>query len=74
MMCPECEHNKVHTYDSRKLLEGVLRKRKCLGCDFRFYTYESIMSEDEFEEFQHRLREHYHDTGSQSETEREETA
>ena len=49
MICPECEHNKVHTYDSRKLLEGVLRKRKCLGCDFRFYTYESIMSEDEFE-------------------------
>lgn len=74
MICPECEHNKIHTYDSRKLLEGVLRKRKCLGCDFRFYTYESIMSEDEFEEFQHRLREQYHDTRSQSETEREETA
>lgn len=74
MLCPMCEHAVLHTYDSRKILEGVLRKRKCLGCDFRFFTYERPMSEDEYEDLQLRLKEHHHDARSQGETEREEAA
>lgn len=72
MLCPTCDHNKLHTYDSRKMLDGVLRKRKCLSCDFRFYTYERIMSEEDYDELQQQLREAAYDARSQSETEREE--
>jgi len=50
----------------------VLRKRKCLNCDFRFYTYERIMSEEDYDKLQQQLREATYDTGSQSEIEREE--
>ena len=72
MNCPECEHTVLHIYDSRKMCGGVLRKRKCNGCGFRFYTFESVMSEEEFEDLQ--LRRRGYDTGSESETESEETA
>ena len=71
MICPACEHTVIHTYDSRKLGGGVLRKRKCLSCDFRFYTFEALMSEDEFEELQQRIQ---HDARSQSQTKCKEDA
>jgi transcriptional regulator NrdR family protein len=74
VICPECEHTVVHTYDTRKLGGGVLRKRKCLSCDFRFYTYELPLSEEQYDELQLRLKETRRDAGSQSETEREEVA
>lgn len=74
MLCPVCEHAGLHTYDSRKVLEGVLRKRKCLDCDFRFFTFERPMSEDEYDDLQLRLKEQHYDTRSQGETEREEAA
>jgi hypothetical protein len=34
----------------------VVRKRKCLACDERFYTLEQYMSEDELEEIQEMRR------------------
>lgn len=66
MNCPHCGHRKLFIYDSRHIhLEGVIRKRRCASCEFRFFTLESIMTEDEYEEL-------IHDTGSQSETTSEE--
>lgn len=52
MKCPACDSTKIHTYDTRRIEDRVVRKRKCLACDDRFYTLEQYMSEDELEEIQ----------------------
>ena len=52
MRCPACDTTKVATYDSRRVEDRVVRKRKCLVCDERFYTLEQYMSEEELEEIQ----------------------
>jgi hypothetical protein len=52
MKCPACDSTKIHTYDSRRIEDRVVRKRKCLICDERFYTLEQYMSEEELEEIQ----------------------
>lgn len=52
MKCPNCASTKIHTYDTRRVEDKVVRKRKCIGCDERFYTLEQYMSEDELEEIQ----------------------
>ena len=74
MVYNKCGSSILHTYDTRKILDGVMRKRKCLACDFRFYTYELPLSEEQYDELQLRLKETRRDAGSQSETEREEVA
>lgn len=73
MNCPECSHAKLATYDTRHVADYVVRKRKCLACDERFYTIESFMSEDELENIENLKRGHY-DTGSESEATSEEDA
>jgi hypothetical protein len=52
MQCPSCRNTKIATYDTRRIEDMVVRKRKCLACDERFYTLEQYMSEDELEEIQ----------------------
>lgn len=52
MKCPACDSTKIHTYDSRRVKDRVVRKRKCMVCDERFYTLEQYMSEEELEEIQ----------------------
>jgi transcriptional regulator NrdR family protein len=52
MKCPSCANSKIITYDTRRIEDMVVRKRKCLACDDRFYTLEQYMSEDELEEVQ----------------------
>lgn len=52
MKCPACDSTKIHTYDTRRVDNMVVRKRKCVNCEDRFYTLEQYMSEDELEEVQ----------------------
>lgn len=52
MNCPECDHTKLKTYDSRHVSEYVVRKRKCEMCEYRFFTVESYMSEEQLEEIE----------------------
>jgi len=52
MQCPSCRNTKIATYDTRRIEDMVVRKRKCLACDERFYTLEQYMSEEELEEVQ----------------------
>jgi transcriptional regulator NrdR family protein len=52
MKCPSCASTKIHTYDTRRIEDKVVRKRRCTECDERFYTLEKYMSEDELEEIQ----------------------
>ena len=56
MQCPSCRNTKIATYDTRRIEDMVVRKRKCLACDERFYTLEQYMSEEELEEIQHLRR------------------
>ncbi len=49
MNCPNCNHRKLTIYDSRHTQETVMRKRRCLACEYRFYTVENYMSEEELE-------------------------
>jgi transcriptional regulator NrdR family protein len=59
MNCPQCNHKKLVIYDSRHTLTLVVRKRRCLSCEFRFFTLERIMTEDDYKEIDD-------DTGSES--------
>ena len=52
MRCPSCKSIKVATYDSRRVESVVVRKRKCLSCDERFYTLEQYMTADELDDIQ----------------------
>jgi len=43
MMCPFCRNGDTSVIDSRASQDFVIRRRrKCLGCDRRFTTYEKI--------------------------------
>lgn len=66
MQCPNCQHIKLKTYDTRQVSAFVVRKRNCLACDHRFYTIESYMTEDELENIE-LLRREENDTRSKSE-------
>ena len=73
MNCADCGSPRLATYDSRHIGEHVVRKRKCLACGERFYTIESYMTEEELTNIEN-LRRLRYDTGSESETERAESA
>jgi transcriptional repressor NrdR len=44
MKCPFCHHADTQVIDSRASDEGAVirRRRRCLGCDKRFTTYERV--------------------------------
>ena len=44
MRCPKCDRLDDKVVDSRASREGltIRRRRECLGCGFRFTTYEEI--------------------------------
>lgn len=42
MRCPKCGHEKQSVYDTRPFGEETYRRRLCLGCGFRFVTYEKV--------------------------------
>ncbi len=42
MRCPYCDHSDSRVTDSREVREGIRRRRRCLGCDARFTTYERL--------------------------------
>jgi len=44
MTCPKCE-GKLTVVDSRSDCDAVYRKRRCLACNYRFYT-EEVESKD----------------------------
>ncbi len=52
MNCPNCNHRKLAIYDTRHTQETVMHKRRCLSCEYRFYTVENYMSEEELEVLQ----------------------
>lgn len=75
MKCTDCGSVRVVTYDTRRIEDKVVRKRRCTDCDTRFYTLEQYMSEDELEEIQELKRKQMsHDTRSESESKGEEAA
>lgn len=39
MICPLCDSN-TRVIDSHKIIDHVVRVRKCEKCDYRFYTEE----------------------------------
>lgn len=51
MICPHCQHDKSHVFDSRRQRMGggdirvVHRRRRCFACHKPFSTYE-IRAED----------------------------
>jgi transcriptional regulator NrdR family protein len=71
MNCPECQSSKLNIYDSRHIGDHVVRKRKCMACDERFYTIESYMSAEELEAIE-AIRREQHDTGSETQETSEE--
>ncbi|MGI2336769.1 MAG: transcriptional regulator NrdR [Dehalogenimonas sp.] len=42
MNCPNCLQNDLKVVDSRDVEDGIRRRRECLGCGYRFTTYERI--------------------------------
>jgi len=44
MRCPYCGHDETQVVETRESDEGgvIRRRRRCLGCDKRFTTYERI--------------------------------
>lgn len=75
MKCTDCGSIKVITYDTRRVEDKVVRKRRCTNCDTRFYTLEQYMSEDELEEIQElRRKQTVYDPRSESQSEGEEAA
>ena len=75
MKCTDCGSVKVITYDTRRVEDKVVRKRRCTDCDTRFYTLEQYMSEDELEEIQElRRKQINYDPRSESQSEGEEAA
>jgi transcriptional regulator NrdR family protein len=75
MKCPACDSTKIHTYDTRRIEDKVVRKRRCTNCEERFYTLEQYMSEEELEEVQELKRKQtVHDPRSESQSEGTEAA
>lgn len=56
MNCPNCEGKKIAIYDSRHTQYDVIRKRRCLVCEFRFYTIEGYMTAEQLEAVQEEKR------------------
>lgn len=73
MNCADCGSTRLHIYDSRHIGDHVVRKRKCLACEERFYTIESYMTEEELANIENMRRLRY-DTGSEGQTESTEDA
>lgn len=48
MRCPKCHSQDDKVIDSRSVKEGigVRRRRECVGCGFRFTTYEEVINAD----------------------------
>ena len=42
MNCPNCQQTDFKVVDSREVEDGIRRRRECLGCGYRFTTYERI--------------------------------
>ena len=44
MRCPYCDHDETQVVETRESDEGgvIRRRRRCLGCDKRFTTYERV--------------------------------
>lgn len=44
MRCPSCGHEESKVVDSRPTEDGtsIRRRRKCMGCGYRFTTYERL--------------------------------
>jgi transcriptional repressor NrdR len=44
MICPKCSYTEDKVVDSRSAHNGraIRRRRECLGCSYRFTTYETI--------------------------------
>lgn len=40
MKCPMCGSDNIRTADSRSDLDSVVRRKKCLVCNHRWYTIE----------------------------------
>lgn len=40
MICPKCGKDNNIVMDSRESNDSVIRRRKCLSCEYRFTTYE----------------------------------
>lgn len=57
MNCADCGSSRLHIYDSRHIGDHVVRKRKCLACEEKFYTIESYMTEEELEVIENLKRE-----------------
>ena len=52
VICADCGSPKLAIYDSRHIGNYVVRKRKCLSCEEKFYTIETYMSEEELLEIE----------------------
>ena len=52
MICADCNSPKLAVYDTRHVGNYVVRKRKCLSCEEKFYTVETYMSEEELLEIE----------------------
>ena len=61
MQCPFCKKDNDRVVDSRVIGEGnsIRRRRKCLGCDKRFTTYERIEAAPRLVVKQDQRREHF---------------
>ncbi|MDQ2972960.1 MAG: transcriptional regulator NrdR [bacterium] len=44
MRCTQCQHEETKVIESRDVAEGasIRRRRECVGCQYRFTTYERI--------------------------------
>ncbi len=42
MTCPDCHNGETRVIDSREDEAAIRRRRECLGCQFRFTTFERI--------------------------------
>jgi transcriptional regulator NrdR family protein len=60
MNCADCGNSKLAIYDTRHVGNHVVRKRKCLKCDEKFYTIESYMTEEELATIEEIKREKNH--------------
>ena len=43
MDCPKCQSPSTKVYDSRPMDNGQRRRRKCLACNHRFTTNETVV-------------------------------
>lgn len=51
MKCPKCGHEKQSVYDTRPFGEETYRRRLCLGCGYKFITFERAQEADDTKVF-----------------------